>query len=111
MPLPPILAVQIGNTRVQLGLFDDEKLDQSFRFANDDIAAIVAQAAKLLDEIKDGKPQAAIMFASVNEKAAKPLQSMLEDQLGTRSTGSATTCRCRSARLSTPKRSSAPIGC
>jgi type III pantothenate kinase len=82
MPSPPILAVQIGNTRVQLGLFDDEKLDQSFRFANDDIAAIVAQAAKLWDEIKD-EPQAAIMFASVNEKAAKPLQSMLEDQLGT----------------------------
>ena len=43
MPSPPILAVQVGNTRVQLGLFDDDRLDQSFRFPNTDVAAIVAE--------------------------------------------------------------------
>lgn len=81
MPSPPILAVQVGNTRVQLGLFDDDRLDQSFRFPNTDVAAIVAEATRLWEEIKD-EPQAAIVLASVNEKAAKPLQSMIEDQLG-----------------------------
>jgi type III pantothenate kinase len=81
MPSPPLLAVQVGNTRVQLGLFVDEKLDRSFRFANDDAAAIIAEAVRLWGEISD-EPQASIMLASVNEKASKPLHSMLEDQLG-----------------------------
>lgn len=81
MPSPSLLAVQVGNTRVQLGLFDEQSLDRSFRFPNDDIAAIVAEAARLWEEIRD-QPQAAIMLASVNDKVAKPLQSMLEDQLG-----------------------------
>jgi type III pantothenate kinase len=71
MPSTSLLAVQIGNTRVQLGLFVDEKLD---------IASIVAEAVRLWDEIKDD-PQAAVMLASVNEKAAKSIQSALEDQL------------------------------
>jgi type III pantothenate kinase len=80
MSSPPLLAVQVGNTRVQLGLFLDEKLERSHRFPSGDIAAIVAEAVRLWEEIKD-EPQAAVMLASVNEKVAKTIESSLEDQL------------------------------
>lgn len=80
MPSPSLLAVQIGNTRVQLGLFVDDKLEKSMRFPNTDIATIVAEAVKLWGEIKD-EPQAAVLLASVNEKAATSIESALEDQL------------------------------
>ncbi|MBL9121648.1 MAG: type III pantothenate kinase [Phycisphaerae bacterium] len=81
MTSPPVLAVQVGNTRVQLGLLLGGMAEQTFRFANTDIAAIVAEAVRLWDEIKD-EPQAAVMLASVNEKAAVLIESSLEDQLG-----------------------------
>jgi type III pantothenate kinase len=78
---PPLLAVQVGNTRTQLGLFRHEELGETVRFASADLAAIVAEATRLWDSIRE-EPQAAIALASVNEKAAASLQSMLEDQLG-----------------------------
>lgn len=81
MPAPPLLAVQVGNTRVQLGLFVEERLERASRHASGDIAAIVADAVAMWDEIKD-EPQASVMLASVNEKAASSLQSALADQLG-----------------------------
>jgi type III pantothenate kinase len=82
--MPPILAIQIGNTRVQLGLFrqdDGSEPPETTRHLAGDSAAIVADVARLWQEIKD-ESQAAIVLASVNEKAAKPLESMIEDQLG-----------------------------
>ncbi len=81
MTSPPVLAVQVGNTRVQLGLLLAGTAEQTFRFANTDIAAIVAEAVRLWDEIKD-EPQAVVMLASVNEKAAVLIESSLADQLG-----------------------------
>jgi type III pantothenate kinase len=81
MPAPPLLALQVGNTRVQLGRFEDERLAESLRFPNNDLAAIVNEVTRIWGDMKD-EAQAAIAIASVNEKVAKPLQSMLEDQFG-----------------------------
>ena len=78
---PPLLAVQVGNTRTQLGLFRQDELVENRRFANADLASIVDEAARLWESIR-GEAQSAIALASVNDKVAKPLESMLEDQLG-----------------------------
>ncbi len=75
------LAIQVGNTRVQLGLFREGELSESCRLENGDSAAIVTAATNLWAEIKDD-PQAAIAIASVNDRIAVPLQSLIEDQLG-----------------------------
>ncbi|MFO0829347.1 MAG: type III pantothenate kinase [Phycisphaerales bacterium] len=82
MSTPPLLALQVGNTRVQVGRFDDEHLEESLRFRSDDLPAIVQATSRIWADIR-GEPQAAIALASVNSKAADPLVAMLEDQLGT----------------------------
>ncbi|MDZ4756153.1 MAG: type III pantothenate kinase [Phycisphaerae bacterium] len=82
--MPPLLAIQVGNSRIQLGLFRDDALDQvpdRVRLPSDDAAAAVSEVTRLWEEIKD-EPHAVIVIASVNEKASHPLESMLEDQLG-----------------------------
>lgn len=78
---PPLLAIQVGNTRVQLGRFAADGLEESLRLPKGDLAAIVAEVTRLWEGMR-GEPQAAIALASVNEKTAQPLESMLEDQLG-----------------------------
>lgn len=77
-----ILAIQVGNTRVQVGHLDDGRIVSSHRFAKSELPAIVEEAARIWSTIKDGD-QPAVLLASVNESIAKPLQSMLEDQLAT----------------------------
>lgn len=80
--MPSLLAIQVGNTRVQVGLFLDGRLEESKRFAKEDLPAIVEESASMWSRIK-GDEQPAVLLASVNDATAGPLQSMLEDQLGT----------------------------
>ena len=40
---PTLIAINIGNSRTQIGLFDEGKLDREQHFANDDQANCVKQ--------------------------------------------------------------------
>ncbi|MDZ4828610.1 MAG: type III pantothenate kinase [Phycisphaerae bacterium] len=81
MNAPSLLALQVGNTRVQLGRFVDDKLEESHRFSTTDLAAILSDVTRMWNDLRaDGN--AAIALASVNEKVSSSLVSMLEDQLG-----------------------------
>ena len=75
-----IIAINVGNSRTQVGRFEDDGLRRTARVPNTDLAPIVQAVA---DEWKEfGDPsQAAVVLASVNDPVADRLCSALEDQL------------------------------
>ena len=87
MPSPRhLIAISVGNTRTQVGLFGEGALEQSQRFSNGDLGAVVEHTAGLWkraagESAKDA--DAAIVLASVNEPFAARLASVLKDQLQT----------------------------
>lgn len=76
-----ILAIDVGNTRTQVGRFEAGALKESERFPNSDIAAMLQTAASWWNQLD--KETAAIVMASVNDANADRLSSALEDQLST----------------------------
>lgn len=90
MPSPRhLIAINVGNTRAQVGLFQDGALEQSQRFANDDLGAIVEFIASLWKRIAGGEASQsrdadiAIVLASVNEPVGSRIASVVKDQLQT----------------------------
>lgn len=75
------IAINVGNTRTQVGRFDDDGLSDNARFANRDLPPIVEHIVGLWRTIND-KPQRSIVLASVNDTTANRLAAMIEDQLG-----------------------------
>jgi type III pantothenate kinase len=77
---PSLIAINVGNTRTQIGQFIDGRLEQSDRISDGDLNGIVDRARALWTTIAD-KPQAAIAVASVNDPAADQIISGLKQAL------------------------------
>ncbi len=77
---PNIIAIEVGNTCVHLGRFEDGRLEQTERVAHADAPQIVETVLAWWRVIAD-RPQAAILLASVHEAAADRIASALRDQL------------------------------
>jgi type III pantothenate kinase len=75
-----IIAISVGNTRTQIGRFQDGQLVQSERVNNKDMPAIVQNVLEQWEQIAS-MPRAAVALASVNDELAARLVSAIEDQL------------------------------
>jgi type III pantothenate kinase len=75
-----IIAINVGNSRTQLGQFVQGELKHVERLSNDDLPAIVQTLAKWWPEINT-QPGAAVLLASVNEPVAERLASAIDGQL------------------------------
>src|SRR5262245_34422686 len=78
-PGPFIVAVSVGNTRIQVGRFNGDLLEKSERFANTDLAPVVQAVASWWKDIPNAS--GSVLLASVNDPIAAKLTSALEDQL------------------------------
>jgi type III pantothenate kinase len=75
-----IIAVNVGNTRTQIGRFEGDGLKFTERFSNSDLAPVVEAVAREWQAFDDVS-HAAVLIASVNDLFADRLTSALEDQL------------------------------
>jgi type III pantothenate kinase len=79
---PPVLAIQIGNTRIKLAVFQGVDPEETVFVEKADLAGAVEAAAQLY-ELIGAESDASVVVASVNEPVAGPLVGMLRDQLTT----------------------------
>ena len=79
-PQPPVLAIQVGNTRIKLAAFRGEDPDEVVFVAKDDLAGAV-EAALRLYEIVGAETDSSVVVASVNKPVSDALVSALRDQL------------------------------
>ena len=77
---PPVLAIQVGNTRTKLAVFRDADPDEVVFLAKDDIAGAVEAALRLYESI-GAEHDASVLVASVNPAVSNKLVSALRDQL------------------------------
>jgi type III pantothenate kinase len=77
---PPVLAIQVGNTRVKLAVFRDADPDDAAFLPKDDIAAIVEKASAMYESI-GAETEASVVVASVQPKISAALVGALRDQL------------------------------
>ncbi|MHC5024689.1 MAG: type III pantothenate kinase [Planctomycetota bacterium] len=77
---PNIIAIEIGNSRIHLGQFLDGKLQQSSGFDHEETTEIVQMVVGWWTAVA-GRPQAAILLASVHEEMATRLASAISGQL------------------------------
>jgi type III pantothenate kinase len=77
-----ILAVSVGNTRVQIGRFEDGELTETVRLPNDDLPTIIDRIQTVWAAFDDAA-HPTLVVASVNDAVARPLRSALTDQLST----------------------------
>jgi type III pantothenate kinase len=75
-----IIAVNVGNSRTQIGLYASGEMHPAVSLGNDNPAATVEKIAAWWKEIPD-HTHAAVVFASVNDPVAARLIAMVEDQL------------------------------
>jgi len=74
------IGISVGNTRTQLGRFDEGELIREVRATNDDLATIVQHAAEMHQE--HGSPsKPVIVLASVNDPFALRAESAIIGQL------------------------------
>lgn len=82
-----ILAVDIGNTNIKLGLFLEGERVPSVSIAAGDKSAIAAKLAELWDRVpaakrsKEGKKEGVIVVASVNDAANEAFLQLCKDEL------------------------------
>ncbi len=76
---PSLIAINVGNTRCQIGLVVEGRLEQQHGFANDALGAIVPKVNAWWQEIAE-TPRAVIAMASVNDARADRIVSAIEDQ-------------------------------
>jgi type III pantothenate kinase len=72
-----LIAVSVGNTRTRIGLFREQRLEQSDALPNSDADAIV-RAVMALPVVNSGAP---VAIASVNNRVADPLAIALAELL------------------------------
>jgi type III pantothenate kinase len=75
-----LIAVNVGNSRTQVGRFVDGELAESRRIDNGKRAEIVQLVMEWWQQMAT-VPQASVLLASVNDAVAGPLEATLEDQL------------------------------
>jgi len=75
-----LIAVNVGNTRTQVGRFLDGDLAETRRFANDERTEIVQLVMSWWGAMTS-QPQASVVLASVNDAMAEALTAAIEDQL------------------------------
>ncbi|MHC4080910.1 MAG: type III pantothenate kinase [Planctomycetota bacterium] len=75
-----LIALNVGNTRTQVGRFVDGDLTESRRIDNDKRAEIVQLVLNWWQEMAAAS-QASVLLASVNDAVSRPLAATLEDQL------------------------------
>lgn len=75
-----LIAINVGNTRTQIGRFEDGELAAVEHRSNDDLSDIAQAVMAWWAQISD-RPQAAILLASVNDPVGDRLRSTLEGQL------------------------------
>ncbi len=80
MSAPSIIAVNVGNSRVQIGSFVDGQLGPTEYFDERETTAAAQQVVQWWPTIADHS-KVAILMASVNDAVADPLTAMIEDQL------------------------------
>jgi len=74
-----LIALNVGNTRTQVGRFDAGEVADAQRFDNANLSDIVESITQMWKQVD--KKSAAIVLASVNQHVADSLASMIEDQL------------------------------
>ena len=90
--LPRLIAINVGNTRSHIGLFEAGRVERSERFLNTDLAAIMQYLTGMWNPAGSGRAGRtaaadgggagpAILVASVNEPMAMKLTSAIKDQL------------------------------
>jgi type III pantothenate kinase len=79
---PPVLAIQVGNTRIKLAVFQGAEPDEAVFVAKDDLAGAVEAATRLYESI-GAETDASVVLASVNAPVSDALVGMLRDQLAT----------------------------
>lgn len=77
---PPVLAIQVGNTRIKLACFRAEDPDETVFVEKKDVAAAVEAAARLFEPISS-EADASVVIASVNKPVSDALAGALRDQL------------------------------
>ncbi len=82
VPVPgqELIAVNCGNSRIQVGLFEGAVLQASERFPKEKSAEAVQRILAWWKAAGSGPP---VLIASVNDPVARPLAAMIEDQLST----------------------------
>jgi pantothenate kinase type III len=75
-----LIAVNVGNSRTQIGRFLDGDLTDTRRINSEKRAEIVQLVMGWWQDMAD-LPQASVLLASVNDAVAGPLAATLEDQL------------------------------
>ena len=75
-----LLAINVGNTRTQVGAFIGGKLSEQRRLDNSGPQAIGDAVAELHEAVRDG--ESAIYLASVNEEAAERATGQVAQRLG-----------------------------
>lgn len=75
-----LIAISVGNTRTQLGRFEDDKLEEVERLPNGDLSPLVARIAAWWQGFPKGS-ESAILMASVNDPVADRLAAAIEDEL------------------------------
>ena len=79
-PQPPVLAIQVGNTRIKLAAFRGEDPDEVVFVAKDDLAGAVEAATRLYESI-GAELDSSVVIASVNKPVSDALVGALRDQL------------------------------
>jgi type III pantothenate kinase len=77
---PNLIAIKVGNSRVQVARIVDGAIQESVRFEKGKLATVLQRIVEWWKGIAS-LPQAAILVASVNDDTAQRLTAMIEDQL------------------------------
>lgn len=77
---PPVLAIQVGNTRIKIAAFRGEDPDEVVFIAKDDLAGAIEAATRLYESI-GAEVGASVVVASVNKPVSDALVGALRDQL------------------------------
>lgn len=73
-----LIAINVGNSRTQVGQFAGTELRRHEHLVNDSVPAIVQRIVEWWEQTDDPK---SMLMASVNDAVAKPLDAALADQL------------------------------
>jgi hypothetical protein len=69
---PPVLAIQVGNTRIKMAVFRGEDPDEVVFIAKEDLAGAVEAALRLYEAI-GAEPDSSVVIASVNKPVSDAL--------------------------------------
>ncbi|MEX0742088.1 MAG: type III pantothenate kinase, partial [Phycisphaeraceae bacterium] len=78
-----LLAISVGNTRMQLGVYRDDKLVEQRYFSHDQLREIADAARELYQPIRDTE-EPAVYLASVDDSVAQAVAMSVGDALSER---------------------------